>query len=254
MANTSLLAVQTNIGVSSLVGCGTATPNGCATGGDFIPDYGLRAFEGYDHGAKPPTPTGLDTTPGNSAFQTSNPTQDSHIYIDWFANPSPCTTKYDLWRSDTQAGSYTRILIGTTNTFYSNNIGSSSTSRWYKVGANNATIDGDLSSAVQGSTTPEVPQSVNGNDDYDCFGPPFQDWVITISWSNGGAGVRKSVVSWQVQINGGGYGSTFTTAGSATSFDYDAGIGGPGDTFGFRLWYSEESAKTTRNYTVLCPE
>ncbi|NIM50065.1 MAG: hypothetical protein GTN62_06980 [Gemmatimonadales bacterium] len=95
-------------------------------------------------GTAPPTPTGL----------TVGKATTSSLFIDW--NPSKGATSYQLYRSTSATGTYSRVYSGS-NSSYTNTGLSSGTTYYYKVRATNSAGSSSLSGYALGVTRPATP-------------------------------------------------------------------------------------------------
>lgn len=241
--------------VSDLAG---ATVNDCSpVEGDQSLPISLIAWDGYNHSAGPPVCTGIAGNPGNDASPTADPTQNDSVYLAWTL--PTCAASADVLRADTSGGTYSVVDSDNADDFFTQSLGASETSKFYKLrGNSNTGREGTLSAYVELRTCPVSPKGPGNSDDSDC-----SHWTITVTWTNGTSpGTRDSVVKWRVRFkpDGGSYGSWSSetaTASQATSFVYEGGSGiSNDDEWEFDMYYAEESTGTrvTTTNVALCAE
>ncbi len=155
----------------------------------------------------PAVPTGIEASDGTHAGQ---------VVVTW--NGVARTIRYEVYRADTQGGSYTQ-LGETTGTVYSDATVIPNTTYWYRVKACNRGGCSELSEPdsgyAQGEGVPEVPTGVSATDGL------YTDRV-RVTW-NASPGATSYEV-WRDVAQGGPYSLRGTVAGT-TYDDLDASPG-----------------------------
>ena len=226
-----------------------ATVNDCSSATDQVGNINLTNWDGYNHTAGPPAPTGFAINPGNDSTPTGDLTQDSHVYLAWDA--VICATDFNVLQSDTSGGTYAEISADITNEFLAVDLTTAETTKWFKVEPeSNLGNAGTLTAAVEGRTCPTAPLSFSAATDDVCGGV-----TLTVTWTNGTSpGTRDSVLTWRWKLNAGSWSAYADTASGATSFTHSGGAVNDADVFYFEGYYKEESSSTAEstNVTVTC--
>lgn len=242
-----------DIGTFSLVDAGTTPLNNCSSGGDGSAPYNMTNWYGYNHTAAPGSASNLTSAPGNTSGTSGSVNQDRDILVDW--DPITCAVEYNIYTASSAAGPYgSPAVTGVTATQYGYFVGSQDTTVYFKIsGLSDTSVEGPLSTALEGRTAPRQPQSLNGSI-FDCTSPA----TVNVSWNNGTSpGRRQSVTAWRWNRNGGSWSSWKYTATGSTSDSVSSGIGWTHlDTLNTEAYYLEEGAASavSDSSTVICPD
>lgn len=256
----SILDIATELGISatneSLQSLAGKTLNDCSSAQPSTSaPYSLSDWYEYDHSATPPAPPGLTATMDGGSIVASNHDRDLLIKS---STDVLCATTYEIHRSTTEFGTYTRIVTTPDiSTGYEDTALGAEVQRWYKVRSLGATATGSFSSAFTGKTGPTSPKSfnaTNGSGDTD-------DYTVDPQWNNGNVtpgslGDRDmDALEWRRNVNGGSWTSwTTISAGSVTFSDniLSAGLV-DGDLINYELRYTVETVASSATHTAVIP-